>query len=238
MAIFDKIGEFAKSASGKAEDKIETLRLNGKIRTEQQTIQGYKAELGARYWEKIAAGEVEPDAGVTGLVDKIKASLAVIADTEAEIKKIEEERAAAEAAAKAAAEEAARAAAEAKAAASVATAAATVAAAAVSPVEPVQAQQAAPTSFEAATPVQGEYHFGAPSAPAAPAAPAAPVQDAPAAEERKCANCGVALAPGTRFCQECGTPAPVAAPQKRFCANCGKELAPAVRFCPECGAKA
>ncbi|HWQ59186.1 MAG TPA: hypothetical protein VN540_09230, partial [Clostridia bacterium] len=78
MAIFDKIGEFAKSTTEKAGDKIEITRINGKIRTEQQTIQGFKAELGARYWDKIASGELEADPGVVDIVEKIKASLANI----------------------------------------------------------------------------------------------------------------------------------------------------------------
>jgi len=242
MPIFDKIGEFAKNASEKAGefaknatekagDKIEITRLNAKIKTEQQTILGYKTELGARYWDRIAAGEIEADPSVEDIVGKIKASLANIAGIEAEIRKIEEERAAAEAAAKAAAE----------------ARSATIVVPPAPPAEPAQQSYAAqvpvyaaqpveaqnvPVEFHTSAPVQGEYSFGVPVQPAQPA-PAVPAGSA-----LKCANCGAALNPGTKFCQECGTPAPAPAPAKRFCPNCGKDLPPEVRFCPECGTKA
>jgi hypothetical protein len=49
-----------------------------------------------------------------------------------------------------------------------------------------------------------------------------------------CASCGTALAPGTKFCSNCG--AAVAAP--RSCASCGTVLQPDARFCPNCGASA
>jgi predicted nucleic acid-binding Zn ribbon protein len=166
---------------------------------------------------------------VEDIVGKIKASLANIEGIEAEIRKIEEERAAADAAAKAAAE----------------ARSATIVVPPMLPAEPAQQSyaaqapvyaaqpveaQSAPAEFHTSTPVQGEYSFGAPVQPVQPA-PATP-----AASALKCANCGAALNPGTKFCQECGTPAP--APAKRFCPNCGKELPPEVRFCPECGTKA
>ncbi len=242
MAIFDKIGEFAKSATEKAGDKIETSRLNGKIRSEQQAITGYHTELGARYWEQISAGALEADPAVSDIIEKIKGAYANIAATEAEIQKIEEERAAAEAAAKAAA--------EARAAAQAAAQSAPPYVAPVFEAPPAQPQPftAAPTevSFEAdaaAAPVQGEYRFGAPQQPVQPpvqqpAEPLAEPLSAPAGA--LCGNCGTALNPGAKFCRECGTPVPVpapAAPAKRFCANCGRELASGARFCPECGAK-
>ena len=242
MAIFDKIGEFAKNASEKAgefaknatekaSDKIEITRLNAKIKTEQQTILGYKTELGARYWDKIAAGEIEADASVEDIIGKIRASLTSIDGIEAEICKIEEERVAAEAAAKAAAE----------------ARQATIIVPSAAVTEPAQQtfaeqapayaaqsveEQSAATEFHTSVPVQGEYSFGAPVQPVQPA------QAAPAAPGLKCANCGVTLNPTTKFCQECGTPAPMPAPAKRFCPNCGKALPADVRFCPECGSKA
>lgn len=261
MAIFDKIGEFAKSATEKAGDKIETSRLNGKIRSEQQAITGYQTELGARYWEKISAGEIEADPAVSDILDKIKESYANIAATEAEIQKIEEERAAAEAAAKAAAEAKA-------AAAQAATPSAPPYVAPVYEAPPAQPQAFSATPVEAsfdtgapAAPVQGEYSFGAPQQPPVQQPPVQqppiqqpPIQQPPVQQPVEplaeplaapagvlCANCGTALSPGAKFCRECGTPAPAPAPVvpvKRFCANCGHELAPGARFCPECGAKA
>lgn len=45
----------------------------------------------------------------------------------------------------------------------------------------------------------------APAPPAPPTAPAPPtIPTAPAAEALKCSACGVELAPGTKFCGECG----------------------------------
>lgn len=49
-----------------------------------------------------------------------------------------------------------------------------------------------------------------------------------------CSNCGAALAPGAKFCPECGTKVA----QKAFCTECGAELKPGSKFCAECGAKA
>ena len=46
-----------------------------------------------------------------------------------------------------------------------------------------------------------------------------------------CSGCGMNLAPGARFCSNCGTPVP----QKSFCSNCGAEMAPGARFCSSCG---
>lgn len=74
--------------------------------------------------------------------------------------------------------------------------------------------------FKPSTP--GENKFGAPAAAAAAAAPAfsgysVPVENEfakhdmclptqPAASAGKCAVCGAALEPGSKFCSECGTP--------------------------------
>ena len=55
-----------------------------------------------------------------------------------------------------------------------------------------------------------------------------------AAEGVACPSCNKMNAPGTKFCQECGTKLEV--PDKRNC-SCGAEIAPGVRFCSECGAK-
>lgn len=46
-----------------------------------------------------------------------------------------------------------------------------------------------------------------------------------------CSGCGATLAPGAKFCPECGQPRP----QKKFCSECGAQVAPGAKFCPECG---
>ena len=47
----------------------------------------------------------------------------------------------------------------------------------------------------------------------------------------RCEQCGTALAPGLRFCPECGQPVA----QARFCEQCGAKLAAGLRFCESCG---
>ena len=64
--------------------------------------------------------------------------------------------------------------------------------------------------------------------PAAPVAAAAPV-----AGGASCKACGASIAPGAKFCPECGAKQNVSA----FCSNCGKEIPAGSKFCPECGAK-
>lgn len=48
-----------------------------------------------------------------------------------------------------------------------------------------------------------------------------------------CPSCGAAVAPGTKFCSECGHHIE----QKRFCTECGSPIGARAKFCPECGAK-
>lgn len=49
-----------------------------------------------------------------------------------------------------------------------------------------------------------------------------------------CAKCQASLAPGAKFCAQCGTSVAVAGP--KFCSGCGGSLAPGARFCSGCGA--
>jgi len=46
-----------------------------------------------------------------------------------------------------------------------------------------------------------------------------------------CHACHKPIAPGAKFCSECGVA------QVLACSNCKKELAPGAKFCPECGTK-
>jgi hypothetical protein len=60
----------------------------------------------------------------------------------------------------------------------------------------------------------------------------ADVHAAPAAVV-SCDQCSAALAPGARFCAQCG--APTSAPTPKYCTSCGASLAASSRFCPGCG---
>ncbi|MDR3084677.1 MAG: trypsin-like peptidase domain-containing protein, partial [Christensenellaceae bacterium] len=50
-----------------------------------------------------------------------------------------------------------------------------------------------------------------------------------------CASCGATLAPGAKFCPECGAQAEQRKPGT--CPNCGHENEPGTKFCSECGTK-
>ena len=50
-----------------------------------------------------------------------------------------------------------------------------------------------------------------------------------------CPNCGAEMAPGVKFCSECGTNMTV--PLIPKCKNCGAELTAGAKFCGECGTR-
>lgn len=47
----------------------------------------------------------------------------------------------------------------------------------------------------------------------------------------RCTSCREAIAPGSKFCMQCG------APVESACAGCGEKLPAEARFCPACGRK-
>lgn len=74
--------------------------------------------------------------------------------------------------------------------------------------------------------------------PPQPVAPVVPVTPAAPAGGATCPSCGVANAPGTKFCCACGTKLEEpAVPQPRTCPSCGTAVADGLRFCGECGTK-
>ncbi len=58
-------------------------------------------------------------------------------------------------------------------------------------------------------------------------------QAAPAAKGGFCAECGAPLAPGAKFCSNCGAKQAVS----NVCPGCGNAVAPGARFCSNCGKK-
>jgi predicted amidophosphoribosyltransferase len=48
-----------------------------------------------------------------------------------------------------------------------------------------------------------------------------------------CPNCGASVAPGAKFCGECGQPSK----REKFCLQCGTKIEGTPKFCPECGAQ-
>jgi membrane protease subunit (stomatin/prohibitin family) len=85
----------------------------------------------------------------------------------------------------------------------------------------------APPQQQAPAPVQATPVPQAP-APVEDAVPAAP----PAPATAECVNCHAALAAGSKFCPECGSP------QAKHCTNCNASLTPTAKFCAECGTPA
>lgn len=54
----------------------------------------------------------------------------------------------------------------------------------------------------------------------------------PAAPSAACIACGAQIAPGSKFCPECG-----ASQASPVCKSCGNALKAGAKFCPECGTK-
>jgi hypothetical protein len=80
--------------------------------------------------------------------------------------------------------------------------------------------------------IQGIDMQGVAAVPPTAPAPPAPAAVAPTGGPH-CTGCG-ALCGTARFCQQCGTPRPVARPA--VCA-CGAAIPAGIKFCGECGAK-
>lgn len=69
--------------------------------------------------------------------------------------------------------------------------------------------------------------------PAQPVQPAAP---APVPATVPCTACGYGIAPGSKFCPECGAKQEEQ-PAAGFCTNCGNKIETSAKFCPNCGQK-
>lgn len=60
---------------------------------------------------------------------------------------------------------------------------------------------------------------------------------AAATGSRPCPNCGTVVAGSYKFCMNCGTQVPEAAPAGKVCPQCGSQNDPVGQFCVSCGAK-
>jgi NADH pyrophosphatase NudC (nudix superfamily) len=94
MAFLDKLNTFTKNVSDKANDVIELTKLNSKINSEKAEIESLFKQIGSHYYERHAAGEAV-DPGVSELIAAIDAHNVTIRETEAQIKALKEEPAAA-----------------------------------------------------------------------------------------------------------------------------------------------
>lgn len=216
MALFDKIGDFARNIGDKTSDAIETGKLNSKINQEKNLAAEEWKKIGEFYYNfYINGSEVAPE--VTEFCEAAKAHLAAAEEAKSEIERIKAEN---EAAAKAAAE--AKAAEE---------------AIASAPIPEASQQTVAElTCTECGAEIPEGRKFCSECG-------AKVVIPEPEPAANVCPNCGAAIAEGKKFCGECGTkieipePAEPEPPKPKICTGCGAEIPEGRKFCGECGTK-
>jgi predicted nucleic acid-binding Zn-ribbon protein len=93
MAFFDKLNDLAKNVGEKANDAIETTKLNNKINTEKAAIAEEYKKIGEHYYAKHAAGETT-ESEIDELIASIDLHKTVIMEAEAQIRIAKEESAA------------------------------------------------------------------------------------------------------------------------------------------------
>lgn len=84
MAFLDKINDFAKVATEKTNNVIETTKLSAKIETEQRNLNAIIQKIGEYYVAKIDSGEVLDDE-VMAIYEGVAASRKAIAEMREEI---------------------------------------------------------------------------------------------------------------------------------------------------------
>lgn len=87
MAFLDKINDFAKTATEKTNNAIETAKLSAKIDSEQRSLNDIIRKIGEYYVAKIDAGEVL-DEEVMAIYEGVLASRKTIAELRAEIESL------------------------------------------------------------------------------------------------------------------------------------------------------
>ena len=84
MAFFDKITAAAKSAKESANTAIEVSKLNMKIKSESDSIEQFKAQIGDILWAQYQEGEVT-DPRIIALCESIAAANTVIDELQQQI---------------------------------------------------------------------------------------------------------------------------------------------------------
>ncbi|MBQ6700707.1 MAG: zinc ribbon domain-containing protein [Oscillospiraceae bacterium] len=95
MAFLDKINDFAKTATEKTNNAIETTKLSAKIDSEQRTLNDIIRKIGEYYVAKIDAGEIL-DEEVMSIYEGVLTSRNKIAEMRAEIESLKAPKAPAE----------------------------------------------------------------------------------------------------------------------------------------------
>lgn len=89
MALLDKLNNLAKNVGDKANDAIETTKLNSRINTEKAEIANLLRQIGEYYYGKFAAGEAS-DPEISGLLTGIEAHYAAIREAEAQLRSLKD----------------------------------------------------------------------------------------------------------------------------------------------------
>ena len=244
MAFFDKLSEMAKNVGDKTGDMIEVTKLNSQISDAEKRIVDQKKAIGEYCWTQYIAN-VQLDPEVARMCAAIKEDEALIAKTQAEIRSIKADKAAAP----------------------------VVVEAGLlrcqdcgtpnpegtkfcqncgteleipAPAAPVEVATCPACGFQ--NPVGTRFcqecgkDMEAPQDAPAPQ----PVAEPPSVEPGGpiCPSCGAANKAGNRFCMGCGAPLPTAPavetppaePAGPVCPSCGVTNKDGNRFCMECGA--
>ncbi len=87
MAFLDKINDFAKTATEKTNNAIETTKLSAKIDSEQRTLNDIIRKIGEYYVAKMDSGEVL-DEEVMSIYEGVKTSRNTIAELKSEVESL------------------------------------------------------------------------------------------------------------------------------------------------------
>ncbi len=94
--LAEKAGELAKSAGDMASDVIEQTKIKAKISSEKKAVESEVGNIGKYYYEKIKAGEIQPEGEVSAIMDRIAEHEKTVESLEEALKaldeKIEEEK--------------------------------------------------------------------------------------------------------------------------------------------------
>lgn len=241
MAFFDKISEMAKNVGDKTGDMIEVTKLGGQISDAEKRIVDQKKAIGEYCWTQYIAN-IQLDPEIAKMCASIKSDEELIARTQAEVRSIKADKAAAPVVVEAGMlrcqecetpnPEGTRfcqnCGAELKISA---------------PAAPVEVATCPACGFQNSVGTRFCQECGTDmTAPVGEKDISAGEEAAPPGDGRLCPACGAVNKEENRFCMECGTTLPVTPaavpptePGGLFCPACGAVNKEGNRFCMECG---
>jgi hypothetical protein len=90
MAFFDKLNDLAKNVGEKANDAIETTKLNNKISAEKAAIAEEFKKIGEYYYSKHLTGEAI-DPAIEEFITSVNLHKTIITEAEAQIRALKDE---------------------------------------------------------------------------------------------------------------------------------------------------